>query len=161
MGNLFSQFKTVKVGKGKTLHLNRQQIFDALKEQLKFDNTTKVIINDRDYIALDRDVFRGFAEKDGTDKLKYKSERSDCDDFTRVFLGNVAKNVFKHGSSGDKGLAVGEIQGTLYKDGTPVNHSMVVVITNQGGKPKVELFEPQNDKFYGIDSRNVYWSVHV
>lgn len=159
--DLFSFGRYSKIGRGETLTLQRGQAYQILKEQMKLTNSTKVIVNDRDYIALDREKVKKFAKYDKTNNLKYVKERSDCDDFTRVFLGEVAKNVFKHGSNGNRGVAIGEVQGTLYKDGTPVNHSMVIGIFNQDGKPSVELFEPQNDKFYPLDERNTYWSVHI
>ena len=107
--NLFSFGRYSKTGRGETLKIERGQAYRILKEQMKLTYSTKVIINDRDYVALDRERLKKFVKYDKTDKLDYKSERSDCDDFTRVFLGEVAKNVFKYGSDGNRGLAIGEV----------------------------------------------------
>lgn len=152
MGNLSGK---IKIGHGNTVQLSNADVRKILSDQLKQAN--KVIMNDKDYISVDENRLKEFARKDGTNNLRYKSERSDCDDFTRVFLGRVSENVFKHGSNGNRALAIGEVQGTIYKDDKPVNHSMVIYIT----KGKVKFFEPQNDKIYNPDPRNEYWFIHL
>lgn len=153
MGN--TNPKVVKIGKGNTENLSNEEVRKMLQTQLKLQN--KIYLSDRDYISVDEDRLKEFARKDGTSDLKYKAESADCDNFTRVFLGAVSKNVFKYGANNNREPAIGQVQGEIYKDGKPVKHSMVIYIT----KGKVKLFEPQNDKIYEIDPRNTYWLVQL
>lgn len=156
MGNS-SNKSSVKVAQGNTDKLSSNQIKDMLIDQLNLTDKTKIVMNDRDYISVDENRLKAFAKKDGTSNLKYKEERADCDDFTRVFLGRVSENIFKYGSNNNAALAIGEVQGLLYIDNKPIKHSMVIYITNN----KIKLLEPQNDKIHSTDTRNEYWFIHL
>lgn len=163
MGNLFSsRISGVRVGRGDTKKLSRDEVHQIVKNAPGVNSDTKIIINDRDYIAPEEKRFKKYNKDDKTEKLKYKAERSDCDDFTRVYLGRLAENLFQFGSNDNRAVAVGEIQGRLYLgNDTPIAHSMVIAIVNRKGTPVVVLSEPQNDKMYGLDGRNTIWLIHL
>lgn len=159
MGNSKSK-SVVKVGKGNTEDLSHTELREILRTQLHLPvNCSYLHVNDRDYITVDENRLKAFAEKDSTSELKYKAEVADCDDFTFVMLGEIKKNLFKYGSNGNRALAVGQIQGVLWKnDDKGEKHAMVIYINKD---KKVRFLEPQNDKIYKPNDKNSYWLVQV
>lgn len=162
MGNLFSSGSKTKLGKGTTYNLTSNDIVNIVKSQAFLKSTSYLFVKDRDYIAVDEKRFKEFTSNDNTNSFKYVTERSDCDDFSNVFMGRVSENIFKYGSNGNRAVAIGIITGDIYKNSdTPVKHAMNIVVVNRNNQPKVLLYEPQNDKLYEPDQRNNIWMVYI
>lgn len=136
-----------------------REIFQQVKNQCNVDGK-QVSISDRQYALLDEKVLKKALRRDGTDKFTYTKEGGDCDDFAQILCGRVKEYAmlcdFKAGAA--FGVCAGELWAVGQKDGGMVKHAMNIVVT---AERQVFLVEPQTDKWYRPDPRNVYWYIII
>ena len=143
--------------KKNTKSIGSSELYNLVRAQA-FAPGHAISTDDNVYLLLDEKVLKKMLKRDGTDKLKYRKEGGDCDDFAEILNGRVKEQAML--CDFDKGAAFGTVAGQLYEVGqeNPVNHKMNIVVTT---KREVWLVEPQNDKWFRPDKRNEYWYIIV
>jgi hypothetical protein len=108
-----------------------------------FTEHAHVLVNDRDYGVITRELVEDFLRTDHTDSLQYAAESFDCDDFALVTAGRF-RLWFRRRCPG-LGCAFGFISGDLRParaPDTPRMHAMCCFIDNER---RIWILEPQND----------------
>lgn len=87
---------------------------------------------DTAYVALPADTWELFLEYSGVDRIKYKSDTMDCDDFAQILCGECKRKLRVNGI----GLVVDFSGGHAYN----------ALLAYEGSELSLLTIEPQNDK---------------
>ncbi len=93
---------------------------------------------DTAYVALPTETWELFLEYSGVDRIRYKSDTMDCDDFAQILAGECKRKLHVNGI----GLVVDFSGGHAYN----------ALLAYEGSKLALLTIEPQNDKI--IINRN-------
>ena len=135
---------------------------DILSNQLHLNEPPGYLSGaDSDYGILRKSDVERFLKSNKVDKLKYKAESFDCDDFSRALTGDFVQWYSKGDVEG--GAAFGYLYGQIYWSPDDPNekvkyHAICFFIDE---KEKVWLIEPQNDKMYEPNQRSIYSAVFI
>ena len=140
--------------------LQSAKVREILTAAFRITDDYTLKVSDRDYLAYSIDKLREFLRADWTDKLKYKSEVFDCDDFARVLQGREREWFGRH-TMGAYGSTFGTIWGDLRADEQttkPYPHAMNFFVDDQ---EQVWIIEPQSDAIRKFTSNSAAWIVIV
>jgi len=87
---------------------------------------------DTSYVALPAEIWELFLEYSGVDRIKYKSDTMDCDDFAQILCGECKRKLHVNGI----GLVVDFSGGHAYN----------ALLAYEGSELSLLTIEPQNDK---------------
>lgn len=100
---------------------------------------------DTSYVALPADTWELFLEYSGVDRIKYKSDTMDCDDFAQILCGECKRKLRVNGI----GLVVDFSGGHAYN----------ALLAYEGSELSLLTIEPQNDKII-INRSGMYAAQH-
>ena len=100
---------------------------------------------DTAYVALPADTWELFLEYSGVDRIKYKSDTMDCDDFAQILCGECKRKLRVNGI----GLVVDFSGGHAYN----------ALLAYEGSELSLLTIEPQNDKII-INRSGMYAAQH-
>jgi hypothetical protein len=147
---MFGWFKP-KFPKLETVNITRQE----LREQLislgfRGDWGYMDLSADPEYRVPTLENLKDIIWYDSSDSKQYIKASRDCDDFARIFLGNLS-------AEGHGDLAIGWIKGWLVYPEKEVYHKMCWGMTQQG----LYIFEPQQDSYIWKHGERVKWGLRV
>jgi len=133
----------------------------VIVEKLRMSSRSDIHIGDRQYFAYSLEDLKDFLHRDGSDKLVYKPECFDCDDFSYVVMGREkewfggsATEGSKHNKCGSTfGIVWGDIRST--EDDTESNPHAVNFFVDSN--LDVWLVEPQTDHIWKPTSNSTFW----
>ena len=140
--------------------LKSSEVEDIIKRDLKgrLSGDVKIRLADAHYVAPPLSHAKNVIQKSSVDRLKWKKERFDCDDFALVLKSDFAMDASKE-LEFSAGYAFGILWGTWVKHG---GHAINWMITDD---LKLRLIEPQNDKIFfpddsdGEDFNEIYFMI--
>ena len=94
--------------------------------------TLQFVPLDTSYVALPADVWDLFLQYSGVDRIQYKSDTMDCDDFAQILAGECKRKLHVNGI----GLVV-DFSG---------KHAYNALLAYEGSELSLLTIEPQNDK---------------
>lgn len=119
--------------KGKKKPVDWTEIQALLKEA--FGEKCVLFLVDGKYRIPTLESFQKFLKEDKTDLYKYVPEEMDCDDFSFRLMGQVSY-------PGWSDIAFGIA--------TSQTHAYNCIVCEDGGKNRVYLVEPQNDRIFSV-----------
>jgi len=139
--------------------LTSAEVKNLLKTELRLDDE-KIFVGDRDYLAYSVEKLQEFLAADLVDKIKYRSEVLDCDDFARILQGRE-REWFGKTSMQNCGSTLGTVWGDLRateESEEPYHHAMNFFIDSE---KRVYMVEPQTDKMRLVTSNSTHWFAEV
>lgn len=128
-------------------------VMNVVRDATKVRGNVPIYTLDRAYQCPSESKIKSALKWDGTDRIKYTAEATDCDNFAIILCGRMHELAFKCDLKGG-GLAFGVVTGQFVKDGKlSEKHMMNFMVTR---KKKFVLVEPQTDKMYAHHDQNVY-----
>jgi len=128
--------------------INREEKEEADKEYIQTAtllNAVKrdfgdchIFLSDREFYCVSGEQMRGWLREDMTDKQTYEAEKFDCDDFSFVLKGEMAKKRFA--------LAFGIAWVWWMKNGAVMAHACNCYYDRV--KREMMMIEPQNDRIF-------------
>lgn len=101
---------------------------------------------DSEYRVPTLENLKDIIRYDSSDTKRYINARRDCDDFARIFLGNLS-------AEGQGDLPIGWIKGWMICPDKSVYHKMCWAWTREG----LYIFEPQNDNYIWKYGDTINW----
>jgi hypothetical protein len=139
--------------------MSSKEVKDLLHEKFNLDNS-KIFVGDRDYLAYSLETLKEFLQADLSNKIKYQSEKLDCDDFARILQGREREwfgRTTVEGCGSTFGCIWGDLRPTEESE-EPYYHAMNFFIDSD---KKVWMVEPQSDKLREITSNSTHWYAGV
>lgn len=139
--------------------LSATEVRNIIKEQLHVDDA-KIFVGDREYLAYSVEKLKEFLAEDLVNKLTYRTDVLDCDDFARILQGRE-REWFARTSQVNCGSTLGCVWGDLRpsEDSTqPYHHAMNFFIDNER---RLFMVEPQTDSMRLVTSNSTHWYVEV
>ena len=94
--------------------------------------TLQLVPLDTSYVALPVETWELFLQYSGVDRIQYKSDTMDCDDFAQILCGECKRKLHVNGI----GLVV-DFSG---------RHAYNALLAYEGSELSLLTIEPQNDK---------------
>ena len=107
--------------------------------------TLQLVPLDTAYVALPPETWELFLEYSGVDRIRYKSDTMDCDDFAQILAGECKRKLRVNGI----GLVVDFSGGHAYN----------ALLAHEGSELSLLTIEPQNDKII-INQSGMYAAQH-
>lgn len=108
-------------------------------------STLQLVPLDTSYVALPIETWELFLQYSGVDRIQYKSDTMDCDDFAQILCGECKRKLRVNGI----GLVVDFSGGHAYN----------ALLAYQGSELSLVTIEPQNDKII-INQSGMYAAEH-
>lgn len=134
------------------LVLPSSEVREILKTKLRCDH---LHLADGNYACLNREDVEKFLSSSSIDKLKYKKQSFDCDDFARALDGRACE--WFAGADVEAGIAFGILHGDIRKDDAPDKsrpHAINFFISKD---KRVYLIEPQTDNIFKLNKYSTVW----
>lgn len=118
--------------------ISNVELYKKTLQNLNLNNRTSIIINDSYYRLPDLKMIKSFLEYDDTDKMIYKIDTNDCDNFSFILFGNFLKEQYRIISKLNSSFLFGIAYGI--NKISKIHHTF-------------NLFLDSHDKFYCIESQ--------
>lgn len=161
MGNRCSSAITISNVEPPTTgtRLTSAEVRQIIKEAFNLDDA-KIFVGDKEYLAYSLDKLNEFLEADLANKLKYRSEVIDCDDFARILQGRE-REWFAKTTQKECGSTLGCVWGDLRENNNidkPYYHAMNFFIDSER---RLFMVEPQTDELRVVTKKSTHWFAEV
>lgn len=140
--------------------LTNTEIADIIQTKFKMDRS-KIFIGDKNYLAYPLETLKKFLEKDLADKIKYRSEVLDCDDFARILQGREREWFGRTQIENCGGSTFGCVWGDLRPTEESINPSYHAMNFFIDSDKNLWMVEPQTDKIREVTSKSSHWFAEV
>lgn len=121
-------------------------------------NPSRMVISDNSYGSYSVDDLKRFLKSDDVDKITYKKDSFDCDNFALVLAGREAEWFSQ--VKDNVGSTFGMVHGDIRKKETDTEvraHAINFLIDDKG---ELWLIEPQTDGIFKPTKNSTFWFTY-